>query len=102
VVTGTQLTRGLQAERTALAHGRTQLVAVGVAALIVRQSSGRAEAVLAAVIVSSSVLLVSLASWRRSRHLRHDRTSAVVPGRTPVALIVATLAMQVAGVIVVL
>ena len=94
--------RGLQAERTALAHGRTQLVAVAVAALIVRQSSGPAEVVVTAVIVSSAVLLMSVASWQRSRRLRYDRTSPTTPSRATAALVLATLALQIAGVIVVL
>jgi hypothetical protein len=102
VVSEVRSSSGLQAERTALAHGRTQLVAVAVAALILRQARGAAEIVSAAIIVSSAVLLVSVASWQRSWHLRHHRTSAVTPRRTSAALIVATVALQVAGVIAVL
>jgi len=61
--------RGLQAERTVLAHWRTDLAAVVVAMLVVRQATPGTERLVVLVLAVGSVAIVTAAGLLRQRRL---------------------------------
>ena len=94
--------RGLQPERTVLAHARTVLALVVVAMLVVRQADGGGERVAVAVLAAAAVVLATATSLVRQRELR---TAGAVHASSPLelgALAGAVAVLQVLGVLVVL
>jgi hypothetical protein len=67
---------GRQAERTVLAHWRTQLAAVVVAMLMVRQAEPGGERWAVAGTAAVAVAIVVVAAFRRQRQLVGGLTSA--------------------------
>jgi hypothetical protein len=94
--------RGLQPERTALAHARTVLALVVVAMLVVRQADAGGERVVVAVLAGAAVVIATTSSLVRQRELR---TTHTVRESSPLelgALAVAVAVLQVLAVLVVL
>jgi len=87
--------RGLQPERTALAHARTVLALVAVAMLIVRQADGGTERAVVVVLAAAAVVVATTSSLVRQRELRTTRTghasSVAVLGSLAVAVAVLQL-----------
>jgi hypothetical protein len=85
--------RGLQPERTALAHVRTVLAVVAVGMLIVRQADGGAERIAVATLAAAAILVATTASLLRQRELRTTRTghASSTIGLGALALAVAVL-----------
>ena len=94
--------RGLQAERTFMAYGRTQLVAV-VAALLVGHDahSGRRHAV-AVVIAMAAVLVICVAGGLRQRRLLRPRGQADGTPRTIAVITAGVMLLQLTAMLVVL
>ena len=94
--------RGLQPERTVLAHARTVLALVVVAMLVVRQADGGGERVAVAVLAAAAVVMATTSSLVRQRELRTTRTghasSVIVLG----ALTAAVAILELLAVLVVL
>lgn len=67
---------GRQAERTTLAHWRTELSAVAVAALIVRQAGAGAERIVVAVLGGLAAVTMVAAGWVRQRRLARPEPHA--------------------------
>jgi len=94
--------RGLQPERTVLAHARTVLAVVVVAMLIVRQADGGTERVVVALVAAGAVVAATVASLARQRELR---ATPVAHSSSPLelgAMSVAVAVLQVLAVMVVL
>ena len=90
---------GLQAERTVLAHWRTELAAAVVAMLILRQASSGGERAAIAVATGVAVTVLAVAGYRRQRRLVAGATEA--SPRTVVGIAVAVVLLQVAALVVV-
>ena len=71
--------RGLQPERTALAHARTVLALVVVAMLVVRQADAGSERVVVAVLAGVAVVIATTSSLVRQRELRATRSGHASP-----------------------
>jgi putative membrane protein len=98
----TDLERGLQPERTALAHVRTVLSLVVVAMLIVRQADDGTERVVAALLAAAAVVVATIASLARQRELRAMRVGHPSSPLELGALTVAIAVLQVLALVVVL
>jgi hypothetical protein len=93
--------RGLQAERTALAHVRTWL-GVLLAAMLLARQGGRFEAVAIAA-GAAGVVVAGVASAARVRRITAGELTAVASARrTLMVLVAAVAAMQVAAVVTIL
>jgi hypothetical protein len=98
----TDLERGLQPERTALAHVRTVLAVVAVAMLIVRQADGGTERLVVAIVAAAAVMAATVASLARQRELRATRVGHPSSPLELGAMSVAVAVLQVLAVLVVL
>jgi uncharacterized membrane protein YidH (DUF202 family) len=98
----TDLERGLQPERTALAHVRTVLAVVAVAMLIVRQADGGTERLVVALLAAAAVAAATVASLVRQRELRAMRVGHPSSPLELGAMSVAVTVLQVLAVWVVL
>jgi uncharacterized membrane protein YidH (DUF202 family) len=94
--------RGLQPERTALAHVRTSLAVVAVGMLIVRQADGGAERVAVGVLAAAAIVMATTSSLVRQRELRTTRTGHASSPIELGALALAVAVLQVLAVLVVL
>jgi hypothetical protein len=94
--------RGLQPERTALAHARTVLALVAVAMLVVRQADGGGERIAVAVLAGAAIVLATTSSLVRQRELRTTRTGHASSLLVLGALAGAVAMLQVLAVFVVL
>ena len=83
--------RGLQPERTALAHVRTVLALVAVAMLVVRQADGGGERVAVAALAGAAIVMATTSSLVRQRELRTKRT-----GHGPSVIVLGALTAAVA------
>jgi uncharacterized membrane protein YidH (DUF202 family) len=93
---------GLQAERTILAYGRTQLVSVVVALLVVRDDHAGARHTVAVALAVGAVALVCVAAALRQRRLRLSALDAGSPGRTTASITVAVTLLQAMALVIVL
>lgn len=91
--------RGLQVERTLLAHRRTQLATTVVALLLVREAEPGFERAGALVVAGLCVVLSVLIVVDRRRELRLRPPAASV--RAPVMTLVAVGSLQVLGAVLV-
>jgi hypothetical protein len=94
--------RGLQPERTALAHARTVLALVAVAMLVVRQADGGTERIVVVVVAAVAVVTATATSLVRQRELR---TTGTVRASSPLelgAIALAVAALQGLALLVVL
>ncbi len=91
---------GRQAERTVLAHWRTELAVVAVGGLIVRQAGSGAQRWAVALVAFAAIAVIVAVGWARQRRLVEPRPRADprVVGLTVAAL----AALQVLAVVVVL
>ena len=94
--------RGLQAERTFLAYGRTQLVAVVAALLVARDAHTGGRHALAVVIAVAAVLVIGVAGGLRQRRLLRPSASADGTPRTIAAITAGVVLLQVTAMLVVL
>jgi uncharacterized membrane protein YidH (DUF202 family) len=91
---------GLQAERTALAHVRTDLLVAGVAVLLIRLAGHGAERIVVGMITAAAAVTCTTLGVRRRRRLRADHPP---PERWAHAVIAASAgALQLAGLLVVI
>jgi uncharacterized membrane protein YidH (DUF202 family) len=95
--------RGLQAERTFLAYGRTQLVGLVAALLVIRDAHTGGRHALAVVVAVSAVLVICLAAGLRQRRLirRPGAPPDAIP-RSIAALTAGVVLLQVTAMLVVL
>jgi uncharacterized membrane protein len=94
--------RGLQPERTALAHARTVLALVAVAMLVVRQADGGTERLVVVLLAAAAVVLATTSSLIRQRELRVTRTGHASSVAVLGALALAVALLQLLAVVVVL
>ncbi len=94
--------RGLQPERTALAHARTVLALVAVAMLVVRQADGGGERLVVAVLAGAAIVLATTSSLVRQRELRTTRVGHPPSPLELGAMALAVAVLQVLAVLVVL
>lgn len=88
--------RGLQAERTVLAHWRTALATTVAALLVVRSSTPGPERAIVVAATVIAVVTVAVVGYRRQQALVAGRTGA--SPRTVLAVAGAVVALQVAAV----
>jgi hypothetical protein len=93
--------RGLQPERTALAHARTVLALVAVAMLVARQADGGAERIVVVLLATAAVVIATTSSLVRQRELRTTRTGRASSALELGALALAVAVLQVLAVLVV-
>jgi hypothetical protein len=94
--------RGLQPERTALAHARTVLALVAVAMLVVRQADGGTERIVVVSLAGAAVVIATTSSLVRQRELRTTRTVRASSALELGTLALAVAVLQVLAVLVVL
>ena len=93
------LERGLQYERTALAHRRTMLATIVAGLLIIRQSDPGADRVIALIGALGALLTVGGVGFRRQAALQ--RGQAAVRSGSIAAIVVALVTLQVVALVVV-
>lgn len=92
--------QGYQAERTVLAHWRTQLASFAVAALLILRTAPGTERWVVCPAAVLAVALVAGAGLRRQRHLLAGRTQAEL---LTIHMVTAAIALlQAAGLVLVL
>jgi uncharacterized membrane protein len=94
--------RGLQAERTFLAYGRTQLLAVVAALLVAHDAHIGARHGLAVVVAVAAVLVICVAGGLRQRRLLRPSAPADRTPRTIAAITAGVVLLQVTAMLVVL
>jgi hypothetical protein len=91
----TEVERGLQVERTLLAHRRTQLATAAVSVLLVRGAEPGYERTVAVLVTATAVLLSVLVAAVRGREL--SRRPSTVSSRGAVMTLLAVGSLQVLG-----
>jgi len=94
--------RGLQAERTFMAYGRTQLVAVVAALLVVHDAHTGGRHAFAVVVAVAAVLVICVAGGLRQRRLLRPSGPADATPRTIAAITAGVVLLQVTAMLVVL